>query len=95
MSVTKDTVRKIAHLARIAEPEERLEPLARELSAIIDWVEQLEEVETGDAPPMTSAVDIKLPLRADVVTDGGYPEDIIANAPDARDQLFTVPKVLE
>ncbi len=95
MSVNKDTVRKIAHLARIAEPEERLEPLARELSTIIDWVEQLDEVETEDVPPMTSTVAIKLPLRDDVVTDGGYPEDIVANAPGSQDQFFTVPKVLE
>lgn len=95
MSVNKDTVRKIAHLARIAEPEERLEPLARELSTILDWVEQLDEVETEDAPPMTSTVAMKLPLRDDVVTDGGYPEDIVANAPGSQDQFFTVPKVLE
>ena len=95
MSVTKDTVRKIAHLARIYEPEDRLEPLARELSTILEWVEQLEQVETTNVPPMTSAVDVKLPLREDVVTDGGYAEDIIANAPGARDHFFTVPKVLE
>ena len=95
MSVNKDTVRKIAHLARIAEPEERLEPLAGELSTIVDWVEILSEVDTKDVPPMTSTVDIKLPWRDDVVNDGGYAEEIVANAPDARDQLFTVPKVLE
>jgi len=95
MSVTKDTVRKIAHLARICEPENRLEPLARELSAIIEWVEQLEQVDTTNVTPMTSAVDIKLPLRDDVVTDGGYAQDIVANAPAQTDHFFTVPKVLE
>ena len=95
MSITKDTVRKIAHLARIAEPEDRLDPLARELSAILEWVEQLEQVETTNVPPMTSAVATTLPMREDVVTDGGYPEDIVANAPESRDHFFTVPTVLE
>ncbi len=95
MSVDKDTVRKIAHLARIAEPEERLAPLAEELNAILTWVEQLNEVETESVTPMTSAVAVSLPWRKDEVTDGGYPEDIVANAPGAKDNFFTVPKVVD
>jgi len=95
MSIDKETVRNIAKLARIAEPEDRLEPLARELSAILDWVAQLNEVDTEHVPPMTSAVEISLPWRQDVVDDGGYAEDIVRNAPEAQDNFFTVPKVVE
>ena len=95
MSVDQETVRKIARLARIAEPQERLEPLAAELNTILAWVEQLEEVDTTDVEPMTSAVDIILPRRDDVVTDGGYAEKVVKNAPHANDAFFTVPKVVE
>lgn len=95
MSVDKDTVRRIAHLARIAEPEERLEPLAGELNTILTWVEQLGEVDTSNVAPMTSVVATKLPHREDEVTDGGYPDDIVRNAPTGEGHFFAVPKVLE
>lgn len=95
MSVDKDTVRRIAKLARIAEDEDRLEPLAAELNAILDWVEQLDAVDTENVAPMTSAVDISLPWREDKVADGGYAEDVTRNAPGAQDNFFTVPKVVE
>ncbi len=95
MSVDKETVRRIARLARIAEPEERLAPLADELSRILTWVEQLSEVNTDNVPPMTSVVESKLPRREDAVTDGGHAEDIIKNAPRAQDNFFLVPKVVE
>lgn len=95
MSVDKETVRRIAKLARIAEPEERLEPLVGELNSILAWVEQLSEVNTDDVPPMTSAVETSLPRREDKVTDGGYASDVVRNAPNAQDNFFTVPKVVE
>ncbi len=95
MSLDKATVAHIATLARIRLTEDELERMAGELSQIIDWVEQLAEVDTENVPPMTSVVEMKLPWREDKVTDGGYPEEIVANAPAAADGFFTVPKVLD
>jgi aspartyl-tRNA(Asn)/glutamyl-tRNA(Gln) amidotransferase subunit C len=95
MAIDAATVRKVARLARIRAPEARLEPLARELSAIIDWIEQLGEVDVEGVEPMTSAVQVKLPLREDVVTEGGDPAKVLANAPLAKDNFFVVPKVVE
>ena len=95
MAIDVHTVRKVARLARIREPEERLEPLARELNGIIGWIEQLAEVDTDGVEPMTSVVEAKLPLREDVVTDGGDPGIILANAPAQMDGFFVVPKVVE
>jgi aspartyl-tRNA(Asn)/glutamyl-tRNA(Gln) amidotransferase subunit C len=95
MAIDAATVRKVAKLARLRMPEARLEPLARELSAIIDWIEQLDEVDVEGVEPMTSAVDVKLPMREDVVTEGGDPAKVLANAPLSRDNFFVVPKVVE
>ena len=99
MAIDKDTVRKVAHLARIAEPEQRLEPLAKELSGILGWIEQLNEVDIDGVDAMTSTVDVKLPMRADELqegpTGGGQPEKIVANAPKTEDHFFVVPKVVE
>ena len=95
MAIDVATVRKVAKLARIAEPEDRLAPLAQELNGIMSWIEQLAEVDTDGVEPMTSVVDAKLPLRDDVVTDGGYPDKILANAPKSANGFFVVPKVLE
>jgi aspartyl-tRNA(Asn)/glutamyl-tRNA(Gln) amidotransferase subunit C len=95
MAIDAATVRKVARLARIRAPEARLEPLARELSVIIDWIEQLGEVDVEGVEPMTSAVQVKLPLREDVVTEGGDPAKVLANAPLAKDNFFVVPKVVE
>jgi aspartyl-tRNA(Asn)/glutamyl-tRNA(Gln) amidotransferase subunit C len=95
MAIDAATVRKVAKLARIAEPEERLEPLARELSGILNWIEQLNEVDTTGVEPMTSAVHTPLPMREDVVTDGGDPEKVLANAPKRAGNFFVVPKVVE
>lgn len=95
MAIDAATVRKVARLARIAEPEERLEPLARELSGILQWIEQLDEVDTDGVEPMTSAVAATLPLREDAVTDGACVEKVIANAPRSVDGFFVVPKVVE
>ncbi|CAN7160167.1 Asp-tRNA(Asn)/Glu-tRNA(Gln) amidotransferase subunit GatC [Phenylobacterium sp. LjRoot225] len=95
MSIDAATVRKVARLARIAEPEERLEPLARELSGILSWIEQLSEVDTDGIEPMTSAVHTPLPMREDVVTEGGDPSKVLSNAPKTVNNFFVVPKVVE
>jgi aspartyl-tRNA(Asn)/glutamyl-tRNA(Gln) amidotransferase subunit C len=95
MSIDRDTARRVAHLARIAVAERDLDHLAGELSAILGFMEQLREVDTEGVEPMTSVTPMALPWRADVVTDGGIPDKVLANAPDARAGFFTVPKVVE
>ncbi len=103
MPLDKETVRKIAFLARIRVPEDALDGLAKELSNIIGWVEQLNEVETEGVEPMTSVADMTWPRRDDVVDDGGKAGDVLANATepeqisdDAKDGgFYTVPKVVE
>jgi aspartyl-tRNA(Asn)/glutamyl-tRNA(Gln) amidotransferase subunit C len=95
MAIDAATVRKVARLARIAESEARLEPLARELSGILDWIEQLNEVDTDGVEPMTSAVKIPMPMREDVVTEGGDAGRVLANAPRTAGGFFVVPKVVE
>lgn len=95
MSLDEATVARIARLARIAVPEEELRPLATELSQILQWIEQLNEVDTDGVPPMTSVAAMKLAWREDQVTDGGRTEDILANAPERQDGYFVVPKVVE
>jgi aspartyl-tRNA(Asn)/glutamyl-tRNA(Gln) amidotransferase subunit C len=95
MSVDKDTVRRIARLARLAVPEERLEPLAKELNGIFQWVEMLNEIDVAGVEPMTSAVAQKLKWRQDAVTDGGQAGKLLANAPEKEEGFFVVPKVVE
>jgi aspartyl-tRNA(Asn)/glutamyl-tRNA(Gln) amidotransferase subunit C len=99
MSVDKETVRKVAKLARIAVPEERLAPLADELNGILGWIEQLNEVDVEGVEAMASTVEIDLPMREDVVTDGptggGQPQNVVANAPKSDDNFFVVPRVVE
>ncbi|MEM7767249.1 MAG: Asp-tRNA(Asn)/Glu-tRNA(Gln) amidotransferase subunit GatC [Pseudomonadota bacterium] len=95
MSVSKDDVRKVARLSRIAVPEARLEALADELSGILGWIEQLNEVDVDGVAPMTSVVETRLPMREDVVTDGDKVGDVLANAPSAADGFFVVPKSVE
>jgi aspartyl-tRNA(Asn)/glutamyl-tRNA(Gln) amidotransferase subunit C len=95
MSLDEATVARIARLARIAVPEAELRPLAGELSHILEWIEQLNEVDTSDVPPMTSVVAMRLAWREDQVTDGGRPEDILRNAPERQGDYFVVPKVVE
>ena len=95
MSVDKDTVRRIARLARLAVPEERLEPLAGELNGIFQWVEMLNEVNVEGVPAMTSVVAQKLKWREDEVTDGGDADALLQNAPEQEDTFFVVPKVVE
>lgn len=95
MSIDKDTVGKIARLARIRVTEEDKETLAGELSGILAMVEKLNAVDTKGVAPLTSVVQMKLPMRADVVTDGGIPEKILQNAPEHSAGFFVVPKVVE
>ena len=95
MLIDKATVAKIARLARIHVPEDKRQALAGELSNILGWVEQLGEVDTGNVTPMTSVVDVRLPERDDVITDGDCRDDILANAPQTDGGFFVVPKVVE
>jgi aspartyl-tRNA(Asn)/glutamyl-tRNA(Gln) amidotransferase subunit C len=95
VSVDKNTVRKVARLARIAVPEDKLEPLAGELNGILAWIEQLNEVDVEGVEPMTTPVAMSLPLREDVVSDGNIRDKVLANAPRTEDGFFVVPKVVE
>ena len=95
MAIDAATVRKVAHLARIKTPDDRLEPLAQELNGILSWIEQLQQVNVDGVEPMTSNVAQPLRLREDVVTDGDKVADIMANAPKSADGFFVVPKVVE
>jgi aspartyl-tRNA(Asn)/glutamyl-tRNA(Gln) amidotransferase subunit C len=95
MSVDAATVRRIAHLARIAVAEAEVDHLKGELNAILAFVEQLSEVDVEGVDPMTSVTPMEMKKRPDVVTDGGIPDDIVRNAPAAEDHFFVVPKVVE
>lgn len=95
MSVDKGTVRRVAKLARLALEEERVEPMMAELNGILGWIEQLQEVSVDGVPPMTSVVEQKLKMRADVVTDGGNADALMTNAPGGEDHFFVVKKVIE
>jgi aspartyl-tRNA(Asn)/glutamyl-tRNA(Gln) amidotransferase subunit C len=95
MSLDKATIRRIATLARIEVPEADLEATAQKLSGIFNWIEQLKEVNTDNVAPMSGGTDLTLPWRPDVVNDGGIPDKVLANAPEAHDGFFGVPKVVE
>ncbi|WP_439544627.1 Asp-tRNA(Asn)/Glu-tRNA(Gln) amidotransferase subunit GatC [Sandarakinorhabdus sp.] len=99
MSVTDETVRKIARLARIAVAEDDVPGLTGELNGILGWIEQLGEVDTSGIEPMPSVMDIAgsgtLRWRDDVVSDGNIQDKVLANAPDATSGFFAVPKVIE
>ena len=95
MSIDAATVRKVARLARLHVDEARVEGLARELSGILTWIEQLQEVDTDGVEPMASTEAVSLPMREDVVTEGGDPARILANAPRQDRNFFVVPKVVE
>ena len=95
MSVDKDTLRRIAKLARLAVPETLLDPMSGDLNGIFQWVEMLGEVNVEGVPAMTSVEAQKLKWREDKVTDGGKADDLMINAPDGTDHFFVVPKVVE
>ncbi|EKS38809.1 Asp-tRNA(Asn)/Glu-tRNA(Gln) amidotransferase subunit GatC [Afipia clevelandensis] len=95
MSVDAATVRRIAHLARIAVKDEEVSHLQGELNAMLAFVEQLTEVDIEGIEPMTSVTPMDMKKRADVVTDGEIPDKVLANAPATEDHFFLVPKVVE
>ena len=95
MSVDTDTVRRIAHLARIAVAEDEVEHLKSELNAILAFVEQLSEVNVEGVEPMTSVTPMAMKKRWDEVTDGGIADDVVRNAPATEEHFFLVPKVVE
>ena len=95
MALDKGAVAHIAALARIRLKEDELEPLAAELSQILNWVELLAEVDTANVAPMTSVAVMTLPMREDEVTDGDRRDDILKNAPQSARGFFAVPKVVE
>jgi aspartyl-tRNA(Asn)/glutamyl-tRNA(Gln) amidotransferase subunit C len=95
MSVDADTVRRIAHLARIAVTEAEVPHLQGELNAMLAFVEQLSEVNIDGVEPMTSVMPMEMKKRQDVVNDGEIADDIVKNAPDAMNHFFLVPKVVE
>lgn len=94
-SIDENTARKVAKLARIRVAEADLPQLAGQLSGIVALMEQLNEVDVTGVEPMTSVTPMRLKRRKDEVTDGGYPERVLKNAPDAREGFFAVPKVVE
>jgi aspartyl-tRNA(Asn)/glutamyl-tRNA(Gln) amidotransferase subunit C len=95
MEVDEKTVRRIARLARIKVADEEAKGLRKELSGILDWVRQLDEVDTSKVEPMTRVVDQEMKKRKDVINDGEIAADIVRNAPMAEDNFFVVPKVVE
>jgi aspartyl-tRNA(Asn)/glutamyl-tRNA(Gln) amidotransferase subunit C len=95
MSVDVMTVRRVAHLARIAVADDEVEHLRDELNAILAFIEQLSEVNVDGIEPMTSVMPMEMKTREDVVTDGEIPDMIVQNAPLREDHFFVVPKVVE
>jgi aspartyl-tRNA(Asn)/glutamyl-tRNA(Gln) amidotransferase subunit C len=95
MSVDAATVRRIAHLARIAVKDEEVSHLQGELNAMLAFVEQLTEVDIDGVEPMTSVTPMEMKKRADIVTDGEIPDKVLVNAPATEDHFFLVPKVVE
>jgi aspartyl-tRNA(Asn)/glutamyl-tRNA(Gln) amidotransferase subunit C len=95
MSVDADTVRRVAHLARIAVADDEVEHLRGELNAMLAFVEQLSEVDVAVVEPMTSVMPMAMKMRRDEITDGGIADAVMANAPAREDHFFLVPKVVE
>ncbi len=95
MSMNKETIEKVAFLARIELSEDEKEKYAESVGGILDWIEQLNEVNTDNIEPLSSVSDITARLREDIVTDGNIVEDILANAPEEMENFFVVPKVVE
>ena len=96
MSIDKDAVKRLANLSRLRIPEENLDEMVGEITKIIGWVEQLQDVNTEGVALMNSVVeDMKLPEREDVITDGNIRDQVLANAPEQMDGYFLVPKVVE
>lgn len=95
MVIDEATVKRVARLARIKVTAEEAKGLEKELSGILEWVRQLDEVDTTGVEPMTRVVDMKLKMRKDEVSDGEIADDVIRNAPERADSFYVVPKVVE
>ena len=95
MSIDAATVRRIAHLARVAVADDEVEHLRGEINSILAFVEQLSSVDVEGVEPMTSVTPMQMKKRSDVVTDGGYPDKVLQNAPAREGNFFLVPKVVE
>lgn len=95
MSLDHATVRRIAALARIRVEDEEVDHLCQELNGILGWIEQLQEVDVSGVEPLAGAANMAAPMRADVVTDGGYPDKVLSNAPERIGDFYVVPKVVE
>jgi len=95
MAVDIETVRRVAHLARMAVAEDEIEGLGRELNAILAFVEQLADIDVTGVEPMTSVTPMAMKMRKDEVNDGGIADAVLANAPEREDHFFVVPKVVE
>nr|CRH08093.1 Aspartyl/glutamyl-tRNA(Asn/Gln) amidotransferase subunit C [Candidatus Magnetococcus massalia] len=95
MSIDKDTVKHVANLARLEFNEEELDQFTGELSKILDFMQQLDELDTSDVEPLSHIMDVTLPQREDVVTNGNQRDAMLANAPEAAEGHFCVPKVIE
>lgn len=95
MSLDHATVRRIASLARIRVEDHEVDALCHELNGILGWIEQLNEVDVSNVAPLTGASNLAMSMRADVVTDGGYAEAVLSNAPERIADFYVVPKVVE
>ena len=95
MALDPTTIRRIANLARIRVEDDQLAPLSQELNGILGWIEQLNEGDVDGVEPLTGGAQMAMKMRDDVVTDGGYAEKILSNAPDRNGPFFAVPKVVE
>ena len=95
MAVDTETVRRVAHLARMAVAEDEIESLGRELNAMLAFVEQLADIDVTGVEPMTSVTPMAMKMRQDDVNDGGIADAVLANSPEREDHFFVVPKVVE
>lgn len=95
MSIDTEEARRVAHLARIRVTDDELPALAAEFNTILGFIDELAEVDVAGVEPMTSVTPQRLKRRPDEVTDGGQPDRVLSNAPDAREGFFAVPKVVE
>ena len=95
MAVDSNTVRRVAHLARMAVAEDEIEDLRRELNAMLAFVDELADIDVTGVEPMTSVTPMAMKMREDEVNDGNIADDVLANAPEREDHFFIVPKVVE
>ncbi|MCI7421598.1 MAG: Asp-tRNA(Asn)/Glu-tRNA(Gln) amidotransferase subunit GatC [Alphaproteobacteria bacterium] len=95
MAIDNETVKRVAFLSRLKVEDEKIEAIKEEFNKILNWIEELNEVNTDNVEPLISVNDTTLRLREDQITDGNYQEAVLANAPDKEYDYFAVPKVVE